>query len=357
MEEHRRTPEGRVRTAKDLVAHFFPHDENAPNDRCFHFIPKDVRGPILSGWGIRGVKSASRDDDARVRSVVYDALVAGDIDEDLFEFGVAAQILVDWVPLTDWWTFWRKGKLTGVAIQKALATARELGLIDDKWFFENLQGRGGKLKGTDVVCDTLPKDQIMTWLRNVHASGDGSPAGLVAAIGWDTILQKTAEEALLFALDAFAKKAGLVAEEAPASVKEEPAAAEPPPSEPAVEPTTVEVKAVEPKAAEPKAAEPKSVEASGAPIEESPKLAEARAAMMKMLNQPGSVKTAEESEVPGRPSSLEWPEPPPIEVPVVIEEPPPVAKPPPSKAKPAPTPQALQAVIAAAKKSPAAKSR
>ena len=25
----------------------------------------------------------------------------------------------------------------------------------------NVQGRGGKLKGTDVVCDTLSKDQIV----------------------------------------------------------------------------------------------------------------------------------------------------------------------------------------------------
>ena len=94
---------------------------------------------------------------------------------------LTAQLLVDWVALTDWWNFWRKGKLTGVAIRKALATARELGLIDDKWFFENLEGRGGRLKGTDVVCDTLTKDQVIGWLKNVHASGDGSPSGLIAS--------------------------------------------------------------------------------------------------------------------------------------------------------------------------------
>lgn len=51
----------------------------------------------------------------------------------------------------------------------------------------------------------------------MHESGDGSPTGLVNALGWETILAKTSQEALLFALDAFAKKIGLVANAAAAA--------------------------------------------------------------------------------------------------------------------------------------------
>lgn len=276
-----------------MVAHFFPREGEEATDRLFRHIPNDVRGPVLTAWGIRGSNSARRDDDEKVKTVVNDALIAGDLDDAKFEEGITPQLLVDWVALSDWWTFWRKGKLTGVAIRKALATARELGLIDDKWFFENLEGRGGRLKGTDVVCDTLTKDQIIAWLKNVHASGDGSPSGLVAAIGWETVLQKTAEDALLFALDAFAKKTKLVGE--PAEVA--------PASQPKVEPSsTAKLQKVE-------IAE--TDETSSIPVEESPKLAEARAAMLKVLNDPApapapAIKTADESEVPARPSALEW---------------------------------------------------
>lgn len=214
MEEHRRTEAGRVRTAREMVDFFFPRTNGVAVDRLFLHIPPEVRGPIVSGWGVRGAKSAVRDDDEKVRQVVQDALAAGDVDEAMFEEGVAAQTMVDWVPLSDWWSFWRTGKLTGMAIQKALATGRELGLFDDKWFLSNVDGRGGKLKGTDTLCDTLSKDQIVSWVRRLHETGDGSPAGLVGALGWETVLSKTSQEALLFALDALAKKIGLVVQEA-----------------------------------------------------------------------------------------------------------------------------------------------
>ena len=210
MEEHRRTEAGRVRTAREMVEFFFPRTQDGATDRIFLHIPPEVRGPVISGWGVRGVKSAVRDTDEKVRDVVLDALGAGDVDETSFEAGINAQILIDWVPLTDWWTFWRTGKLTGIAIQKALAVGRELGLFDDRWFLGNLEGRNGRLKGTDTLCDTLSKDQIIAWIRKVHESGDGSPAGLVTALGWETILSKTSQEALLFALDALARKVGLV---------------------------------------------------------------------------------------------------------------------------------------------------
>ena len=210
LEELRRTEVGLVKNAKDLLDHFFPHDDKKSTDKLFLHFPTTVRAPVIAGWGIRGAKAALRDDDQRVRGVVHDALLAGDIDAKSFEEGVTPALLADWVPLPEWWSFWRSGKVSGVPCQRALAAARELALFDDRWFLENLDGRGGRLKGTDTICDTLSKEQIIAWLRGLHASGDGSPAGIVAAIGWETILAKTAQEALLFALDALARKIGLV---------------------------------------------------------------------------------------------------------------------------------------------------
>jgi hypothetical protein len=227
MEELRRTEGGRVKDAKQLVADFFPHDATKATDRLFVHLPREVRAPIVAGWGIRGAKAALRDDDERIRMVVHDAILAGDIDEVAFEAGVTAAILVDWVPLDEWWSFWRSGKVGGAPVQKALGTARELGLFDDQWFLANVEGRGGRLKGTDTICDTLSKDQIIAWVRNIHTSGEGSPAGLVSALGWDTILTKTSQEALLFALDALAKKVGLVPAPAPVRGSEVPGIAIP----------------------------------------------------------------------------------------------------------------------------------
>jgi hypothetical protein len=329
MEEHRRSESGRVRTAREFVANFFPYDDSQANDKLFHLMPNDVRGPVLSQWGIRGGKAALKDDDAKVQHVVHDALVAGDIDESIFEEGVTPQILVDWVGLADWWAFWRHGKLTGVAIQKALATARELELIDDRWFLSNIQGRGGKLKGTDVVCDTLSKDQVVAWMRKLHETGDGSPAGLVGSLGWEMVLAKTAQDALLFALDAFARKAGLAAElaekpveitptpsrvvGAPASVRGDDATPQPSlkpdsgfpiaiPDVPAVDaadddpPSTPSMTSMQEQAI------------WGGAAAESPKLVEARAKMMEMLGNESAPPSEgwSASETPQKPSSLDW---------------------------------------------------
>jgi hypothetical protein len=353
MEEHRRTEAGRVRTAREFVMNFFPFDENGATDKVFHTIPNDVRGPILSTWGIRGGKAALKDDDEKVMNVVHDALVAGDIDEGIFEDGLTAQTLVDWVALSDWWSFWRQGKLTGVAIQKALATARELELIDDRWFLLNVQGRSGRLKGTDVICDTLSKDQIVAWMRRLHESGDGSPAGLVSALGWETVLVKTAQDALLFALDAFAKKAGLVVEppaEAPIEKKEEAAPNEARTDAPAALPADEQAPDSGIPIAIPSAPAVDAADKMPAPSdqavwtaageEESPKLFEARAKMMEMLGKPAVDGTSSPdewtSDVPEKPSALEWPEPPPI---VASEQPKQHAPPPPlPKKAPIPTP-------------------
>src|SRR6185369_11958399 len=104
----------------------------------------------------------------------------GDLDSAMFEQGVTPDKVIDFVPLDEWWSFWRGKALPNAAVQKALATARAMHLIDDKWFLENLAVRGGKLKNTDAICDTLTKDEITSWIRGVHASGDASPGGLVA---------------------------------------------------------------------------------------------------------------------------------------------------------------------------------
>src|SRR5215469_15080698 len=69
LEEHRRTPDGRVRTSQELLATFFPHDEKTSTDRIFKYLPAEVRGPVVAAWGIRGIKSALRDTDEKVQQV------------------------------------------------------------------------------------------------------------------------------------------------------------------------------------------------------------------------------------------------------------------------------------------------
>jgi hypothetical protein len=209
VEEYRRSPEGRVRTSQEFLGHFFPHDEKGSTDQLFLHLPMDVRGPILSSWGIRGLKAALRDSDAKVESVVYDALLAGDIDHAAFEQGLTPETVVRWVPLTSWWQFWRGGKLSKKAIHKALETAFDVGLFDAKWFLEALEGRGGKLRGTDAISEGLTKADLTDWVKKIHQSGDGSPKGIVLAIGWEKIVTQTANEILIAVLDALANKVNL----------------------------------------------------------------------------------------------------------------------------------------------------
>src|SRR5215472_12374058 len=197
LEEHRRTPEGRVRTSQEILATFFPHDEKVSTDKLFRYLPNEVRAPIIAAWGIRGIKSALRDTDDKVQQVVHDALVAGDVDHQAFEEGLTPETLVRWVPLGDLWTFWRGGKLTKQALHKALSTAYELYLFDARWFLETIQAKGGHLKGTDVLADGLTKDELTGWVRRIHETGDGSPKGIVSALGWDKIVAKTANDVLI----------------------------------------------------------------------------------------------------------------------------------------------------------------
>jgi hypothetical protein len=209
VEEHRRTPEGRVRSSSEFLRHFFPFDDKGVEDRVFRYLPKAVRGPIVTAWGIRGAKAALRDDDEKIQTVVHDALAAGDIDHGQFEAGLSAEVLMRWVSLQDWWTFWRGGRLTKNPILKALTAAYDLGLFDAKWFLETLQSRGGSLTGTDVLSEGLSKEDLTEWVRKIRESGDGSPKGLVSALGWEKIVAKTADDVLIAVLDAMAAKVAL----------------------------------------------------------------------------------------------------------------------------------------------------
>jgi len=210
LEKDRRTPEGRIRSEKDFREHFFPYDEASAKDRIMKFLPRELRGPIIASWGIRGRKAAMRDDDTRVRSVLHDAFVAGDIDEQTFEDGVSADVVVGWGELADWWKFWRGGKHSKTSIQRALETAYELGLFDARWFLDVLESGGGKLHGTDVLVEGMSKTELADWIKKIHESGDGSPKGLLAALGWPTLVAKTSNAVLLSAIDSFAQKNGLI---------------------------------------------------------------------------------------------------------------------------------------------------
>jgi hypothetical protein len=207
IEEHRRTPDGRFRTPAQFLEHFF--DSSLGQDRIFVHMPKDVRGPILSKWGIRGVKAALRDDDAKVVSVVIDAISAGDLDADAFEAAIEPSILIAWVPLGSFWSFWRAGAIHKAALLQAFTTAYELRLLDARAFFDGLRARSGELTGTDVLGNAFTKDELIEWVRRIHASGDGSPKGLLDAATWEKIVQKAPTEALLGALDALAVRLGL----------------------------------------------------------------------------------------------------------------------------------------------------
>jgi hypothetical protein len=217
IEEHRRTPEGRVRTPAQFLAHFFSTDGESAKDEVFRHMPKEVRGPILSGWGIRGAKAALRDDDTKVSMVVFDALAAGDLDDASFEAALTPEKLLAWVPLASFWSFWRAGAINRPALLRALSSAYELRLLDARVFFETLKARGGELSGTDVLGHAFTKDDLIEWMREVHARGDGSPKGLLEAVGWEKIAQKAPTESLLGALDALAVRLGRAEAKEPAS--------------------------------------------------------------------------------------------------------------------------------------------
>jgi hypothetical protein len=110
------------------------------------------------------------------------------------------------------------------SLQKALTVAYDLALFDARWFLDTVQAKSGALKGTDVLADGLSKEDLVAWIKRIHEGGDGTPKGLVAALGWEKIAAKTRDEALVAVLDAVVTKVGLV------PPKEAKDAAAPPPS-------------------------------------------------------------------------------------------------------------------------------
>ncbi len=226
LETFRRTSEGRVRGARELVTHFFPHGPEGAADQIFRHLPREVRGPILSEWKIRGPKAALKDDDAKVEEVVHDAFVAGDLTDAAFEEGLTAETIVRFAPLSEWWIFWRGDApasaggraLSEAALLRALTSAYDLALFDAAWFFEALHtpAAAGKpaLTGTDVLAEGLSKADLTEWVRRVRESGDGSPKGLLDGIGWEKIVKQTGAPVLIGALDALAQKLGLRVEAA-----------------------------------------------------------------------------------------------------------------------------------------------
>lgn len=220
LEEDRRTPSGRIRSSKQFREHYFSFDDGGAEDRIFKHLPAEVRGPIIAAWGIRGPRSASKDTDERVKMVVQDAFLAGDLDDFLFEEGLNPALIIRWGELPEWWSFWRRGPITRHAMRKALESGFGLGLFDATWFFDNLRSKGGTLQGTDVIADGLSKAELTSWIRAVYQSGDSSAAGLIGALGWDSLATKLPDDAVLHVLDTLAERHGLV--EGPRSRSEPP---------------------------------------------------------------------------------------------------------------------------------------
>jgi hypothetical protein len=209
LEEDRRTPEGRTRSSKEFREHFFSFDERSATDRLLARMPNDVRGPILAAWGVRGPKSAVRDTDDKVREVVWEALVAGDLDDYFFEEGLAPGVVVRWADLADWWAFWRAGPLGKRALRLALSRAHELRLLDAETVLEALRARAGADHGVAAIAAGLGREQLAAWVSAIAAGGDASPDGLVAALGWDALAQAVSDDALLAVVDAVGAAAGL----------------------------------------------------------------------------------------------------------------------------------------------------
>jgi len=168
-----------------------------------------VRGPILSGWGIRGAKTALRDDDDRVEEVVHDALVSGDLDPARFEAGLPPSVVVDYLPLAEWWIFWRTGSLSTPIVQRAVLLAHEIGLFDASWFLNTIVSSDGMSRGIDVFAPRLTKADLTAWVALVAERGDASSEGLLTALGWQRVVEHTSTSAMLIVLDELIKKVGL----------------------------------------------------------------------------------------------------------------------------------------------------
>ncbi len=209
LEEFRRTPEGRVRTSEEFLQSFFPHDAEIVADQILRYIPRETRAKIIAGWKIRGPKTALRDDDVKVERVVYDHLVSGDIDHVAFESGIAPEVVIQSVPLTEWWLFWRTGKLSASVLVHALTVAREQKLFDAKWFLDHLVASEGDATGIDVFAPKLSKEDLTAWVRAIATTSNATAEGIIGALGWDKVFSTLTVSTLLILLDALITRIGL----------------------------------------------------------------------------------------------------------------------------------------------------
>src|SRR6266536_339210 len=210
LESDRRTEAGRILSATECREHFFWYDAVCASDRIMTRLPREVRASILTGWGIRGKRTALRDDDQRVCAALHDAFLADDVDDQLFEEGISAETLIEWSDLADWWSFWRSGRHTTHSLTLAFEAASDLGLIDLQWFLGAMESLDGTQRGIDVVTSDMSHEELGDWIRNIHRLGDGSPMGLIETIGWPLLVATTPAPVLLSVLDAFATKVGFV---------------------------------------------------------------------------------------------------------------------------------------------------
>jgi hypothetical protein len=209
LEEYRRTPEGRVRTSEELVASFFPHDGDIVADQLFRYMPKETRGPIISGWKIRGPKAALRDDDDKIEEVVHDSFRSGDLTHEMFEESITPELLINAVPLTEWWIFWRTGKLTSQILVHALLVAHDQKLLSAGWFLDHVMSPDGDSRGIDVFASKLSKEDLTTWIREIATRGNASSEGIVTALGWEKILTALPVSSLMILIDGLITRIGL----------------------------------------------------------------------------------------------------------------------------------------------------
>jgi hypothetical protein len=209
LEQFRRTPEGRVRTAEEFVLSFFPHDGDIVADQLFRYISRETRAQIISGWKIRGPKTALRDDDAKVEEVIHDSLRAGDLEPGMFEAGISPEVLINSVPLTEWWIFWRTGKLSASILTHALLVARDQQLLGAAWFLDHVMATDGEARGIDVFASKLTKEDLTAWIRTIASTANATPEGIVSALGWEKILAGLPVSSLMILLDGLITRIGL----------------------------------------------------------------------------------------------------------------------------------------------------
>ncbi len=223
LEIHRREKATGKWEPKDFRSHFFPYAKDGATDEILRRMPKEVRGPILTAWGIRGQNRAKTDSDEKVLEVTFDALTATppDLDDKAFEEGVDAEKTIRWADLRHWWKFWRAGNLRKEDLTVFFRTAFELNLVDAKIFFAMIEDPKKKLTGIDVVSTAISPEDRIAWIRAIYETRDRDEDAILMALGWEKIVIKVDNAILITVADRLAERIGLV--HVPPPKKDEPA--------------------------------------------------------------------------------------------------------------------------------------